>query len=114
MAVLNRRISIALGSTDPNLLAGDIFQQLRAESTVRAGIVKAFGNADALTYTFTIGDGIVGQNMPIPPEDVALQGVNLNTQLNLIDVGLPNELMGLAVTNPGAGAVFVEYYILVA
>ncbi len=114
MAILNRRVSIGIGATNPNLLAGDIFQQLRAESTVRAGIVKAFGNGDALTFTFTIGDGIVVQNAPIPPEDVALSGVNLNTQLGLVDVGLPNELMGLAVTNPGAAAVEVEYYILVA
>jgi len=114
MSILNRRISIALGSTDPNLLAGDIFQQLRAESTVRGGIVKTFANGDALTFTFTIGDGIVSQNSPVPPEDVLQQGVNLNTQLNLLDVGMPGDLLGLAVTNPGAGAVDVEYYILIS
>jgi len=114
MSVLNRRISIPLGTTDPNILAGDIFQLLRAESTVRAGLVKAFANADALVFTFTIGDAIVGQNMPVPPEDVALAGVNLNTQLTLVDIGMQNDSLGMAVTNPGAGAVDVEYYILIS
>lgn len=114
MSILNRRITIAIGTTDPNILAGDIFQQLRAESTIRAGIVKAFANADALIHTFTIGDGIVVQNAPIPPEDVALAGVNLNTQLSLVDVGMQGDMLGWAVTNPGAAAVAIEYYILIS
>jgi len=114
MAVINRRVSVAAGATEPNLLAGNIFQQLRANSRVRAGIVKVFANTDTLTFTFTIGDGIVAQDAPIPPEAPAAgSGVNLNTQLTLMDVGMANDLLGLSVTNGGAGAVDVEYYILI-
>lgn len=114
MAIITERVSIPLGSTSANLLAGNIFQTLRAESTVRAGIVKAFGNADALIATFTIGDAIVVQNMPLAPEDVALAGPNLNTQLQIVDVGMKGDMLGLVVTNPGAAAVAVEFYILIA
>lgn len=114
MNIINERVSIPLGSTVSNVLSGNIFQLLKRPSRIRMGIVKAFGNTDALTAKWTIGDTIIADTLPIVPEaDAAGTGVRINSDLKYPGVGQVNSSLGLGVTNPGAGAVDVEFYIII-
>ncbi len=113
MNIINERISVAGATTLSNVLAGNIFQLLKRPSRVRMGIVKVFGNADALTAKWTIGDTIIADSISIKTEESAGRGINVNSDLIFPGVGQVNASLGLAVTNPAVGAVVVEFYIII-
>lgn len=115
MAIINGRISVPATSTIQNVLAGDIFEFLRANSTIKAGWVADFtAVAGDLLATLMIGDAITVQNSPVPREGAVAEGVNVNTNIKFVDAGRGGQRLTLSVTNTSVGALDFEWYILIA
>lgn len=117
MAIIAGRVSIPAASTVQNVLAGDIFEFLRANSTIKAGWVAAFGSAARdLLATLMIGDAITVQNSPVAPENGAIaNGIEINRDLKYVDAGRAGQRLTLSVTNTTPGtAVDFEWYLLIA
>lgn len=106
MAIISNSVSVVNGTTVQNVLSGDIFEFLRADSTIKMGIVAA---AALCVATFKIGDGIVFENSPISVEAAAGGGVTANRDMKYVDAGRGGDRLSLTVTN-GAGAPIVVYW----
>ncbi len=111
MAVISGSQSIGIAATVQNLLAGDIFEFLRADSTVKLGVVAELNLAVA---TFKIGDAIVFENSPLSVEVAAGAGVTANRDMKYVDAGRGGERLTLTVTNNNAAANIVYWQILIA
>lgn len=117
MAIMAGRVAVAGATTIANVLAGDIFEFLRANSTIKAGWVTTFGAvAQDLTATLMIGDAITVQNSPVAPENGAIgNGVEINRDLKYVDAGRAGQRVTLSVTNTTAAtARDFEWYVLIA
>ncbi len=115
MAIINRRINLAAGETNANVLQGSIFEFLRADSRISVGVVSEFGTpAGAVTLKFVVGDAIVADGgTPAKVEQALGRGVNIDSDLNMVDVGRAMERLSLEIVNGDVAARDVEYYVLV-
>lgn len=115
MAVITDRISVPANSRIKNVLAGSVFQFLRADSEVRMGIVTtaAGGVLPGVRAKFAIGDLIVVESIKVKAEKAVNQGVDANTDLQYVDFGRERDSLGLEVENFLGAAVEVEFYILI-
>jgi len=115
MSIISGRVDIGIGATVQNLLAGEIFEFLRRNSTVKAGFVAEFGiNAPGdMRATFQIGDAVVVQNAPVTYERALGSGILANEDLKFVDLGLAGQRLTLSATNNGAAAQEIEFYVLI-
>lgn len=117
MAIMAGRITVAVSTTVANVLAGDIFEFLRANSTIKAGWVTEFGAlAGDVVATLMIGDAIVVQQAPVAPENGAAgNGIEINRDLKYVDAGRQSQRVTLSVTNTDAATAHdFEWYVLIA
>ena len=115
MSVITDRISVAANTRIKNVLAGSVFQFLRADSEVRMGIVTTAAGAvlPGVRAKFSIGDLIVAESIKVKAEKAAGQGVDANTDLQYVDFGRERDSLGLEIENFLGAAVEVEYYVLI-
>lgn len=110
MAMISGQVVVALGASLPNALAGDIFEFLRADSTVKFGVVASALGAD---FTFKIGDAIVVENAPIGVE-IAVGQVSADRDMKYVDAGRAGERLTLTLNNPTGGNITITWLLLIA
>lgn len=115
MAVITDRINVGAGVRLKNVLAGSVFQFLRADSEVRMGIVTTAAGAvlPGIRAKFSIGDLIVAESIKVKAEKAANQGVDANTDLQYVDFGRERDSLSLEIENFLAAAHDVEFYVLI-
>lgn len=118
MPILAQRISVAAGTTNPNIFAGFRNEYLAAVSTCTLGIVTDGPNGEA-TAQFLIGDDVIVDPYPIPVEEVRAGGVGLVGRgvmlddLKIVGVGLAGQRLLVAVQNTGAAAHVITALLIV-
>ncbi len=115
MPVITDRVNVAAATTLPNVLAGSVFERLRANSRVQLGVVAVSTSAPGdIRYRFSIGDSIVVEDAVAKVEVNLGEGVLVNQDLNVVDVGFAGDLLSLAITNTdGVAAHDVTFYVLI-
>lgn len=114
MSIIAGTVSVPATTTLTNVLQGQTFEFLRANSTIKAGWTAPSGTAvGALNATWKIGDAISVENAPVGNEAAAGVGVNANTDLLYVDAGRAGDRLSLSLTNTTAGALVVNFYFLI-
>ncbi len=115
MAIMHDRISVAAGATERNVLSGRTFEFLRANSGVRAGVVRESAAAvGSIRATFQVGDSEVVDDMPVKVESAPGRGIDTNQDLTIVDAGIQGERLKLKLVNGDVAAREVEFYVLIS
>jgi len=114
MAIMHDRVTIPASTTDRNVLAGRTFEFLRANSGIRAGVVReAAAPVGTIRATFQIGDSEVVADQPVKAEVAVGRGIDTNQDLTIVDAGLAGERLRLQIVNNDVAARAVEFYVLI-
>lgn len=111
MPQISRRVSIAAGATNTNVLQGSTFEFLRGTgpSIIRMGAV---GSAVGMTMAFGVGDRkTVEDGTRVPVEAAAGRGVIRDEDVKYEEGGFPGDRMVLSATNPTAGALDFDFHV---
>lgn len=106
MAIINVDTIFAAAGTVQNAWAGNTFEFLRADSTIKVGLVSTAAGA---TATWKIGDAFVMENAPINLQAALL--IAANEDLLFVDAGRAGERLTLTLTAPAA--LTVRSYALI-
>ncbi len=97
MAIINVDTVFAAAGTVQNAWAGEVFEFLRADSTIKLGLVATVAG---VTATWKIGDAIVMENAPVNVNAGLVMAAN--TDLLYVDAGRGGERLTLTLTATAA------------
>lgn len=98
--------SIGANATVANILAGELFEFLDADSIVRLwATAPSAGAQGVLTGRFTIGPQVISNLFNIPNELIAGAGPDVERQQLAQSTGLRGERLVVAITNTTGAAV---------
>lgn len=102
MAIFRRNLLLAAAGVDPNLLNGSKFEFLSAPAVCTLW-ASDFGNLAASEITFTLGNVVVAENIPV---NTATASGNINTLQDRIGagVGAAGDRIQIAARNTDAVA----------
>ncbi len=109
MSMISGQNAVGIGATVLNAIAGDTFEFLRADSTLKWGVVASALGAD---FTFQIGDAFAVQAAPIGVE-VAVGQVSADRDMKYVDAGRAGERLTLTLNNPTGGIITITWLILI-
>lgn len=107
MSIIAGQRALAINETVQNALAGQTFEFLAKDSTVKAGFVATAAG----TATFQIGDAVTVQNAPLRVV-AANTGIRADEDLLYVDAGRAGSRLILTLANGGAVST-VDFYVLI-
>lgn len=110
MPTIARRISVAANARSANVLAGDVFEVLPAAASVILAAVVAGG-----TPGDVVADMLIGGESVLSASNVSTRNgyPSLETDVVLTSGGVAGEKLNLQFTNTTAGALNVDYLIVI-
>ena len=102
MSIFRSTTTLAAAGVNPNLLNGSKFEFL-GQAAVVTLYATDFGGAAASELTFTLGNVVVGENVPVNTSAVAGAISTLNDLIGS-GVGAPGDRIQIAARNTDAGA----------
>ena len=99
MPVMQREVSVGIGATDPNLLAGSVFEFARGNILISAGVTAA---AAGSFCTINSGSDVV---MEESPPVVATRFPIIPDEMYYTDVATVGDRIIIAARNPTVGAI---------
>lgn len=99
MPVMQREVSVGIGLTDPNLLAGSVFEFARGNILISAGVTAA---AAGTFVTLNSGSDVV---MEESPPVVAARFPIIPDEMYYTDVATAGDRIIVAARNPTGGAI---------
>jgi hypothetical protein len=99
MPVIQREVSVGIGATDPNLLAGSVFEFARGNVLISAGVTAA---ATGSFVTINSGSDVVLEESP---PIVATVFPIIPDNMFYTDVATVGDRITIAARNPTAGAI---------
>lgn len=97
MAMISVDTVFAAAGTVQNAWAGEVFEFLRADSTIKVGLIATVAG---VTATWKIGDAIVVENAPV--NVLASLKMNANEDMLYVDAGRAGERLTLTLTATAA------------
>lgn len=99
MPVMQREVSVGIGATDANLLAGSVFEFARGNILISAGVTAA---ATGTFVTINSGSDVVLEESP---PSVQTRFPIIPDEMYYTDVATVGDRVIIAARNPTAGAV---------
>jgi len=107
MPIIQGRVAIAALSTDPNVLAGSVFEYLPWDALVEIGLVGADGAAGEIEVDVHSGADLLAQSMSLPQKGQ----VNINEDMYLEDMAVAGDRLQVRATNTNAAIRILAFLV---